>query len=270
MRSLWKGFLSFGLVNIPVKLYTATEKKDLKFRYLHQECMTPIQYQKRCPTCDREVEQREIVYGYEYQKGHFVVVNEDDFAQIPAASSRTVDILDFADLSQVDPVYFDKSYYLEPGEGGAKSYSLLVKAMETTGKVAIARVVIRSKESLAAVRVKDGILLMETMFYFDEVRSSQGLTMPGDNIQIHDNETRMAVNLIESLASDFEPSKYQNQSRQTLRELIDAKIEGKDIQISPAEPAANVIDLMDALKQSVKIAEKQRKKPRAKKAGAGT
>lgn len=270
MRSLWKGFLGFGLVSIPVKLYVATEKKDLKFRYLHKECMTPVQYQKRCPTCNKDLEKHEIVYGYEYQKGRFVVLNEEDFARIPLESTRSVDILNFVDLNQVDPLYFDKSYYLEPGDGGNKAYSLLMHAMEATGKVAIARVVIRTKETLAAVRVKDKVLVMETMFYPDEVRSYAGLSLPGDDVKVHENETKMAINLIENLSVDFEPSQYQNRYRQALQEMIDAKIAGQEVEVSPQVPTANVVDLMDALKQSVKMAEKERKKTRPKKARVGT
>lgn len=270
MRSLWKGFLSFGLVNIPVRLYVATEKKDLKFRYLHQECMTPVQYQKRCPTCNKDLENEEIVYGYEYQKGRFVVLSEEDFAHIPLESTRSVDILNFVDLQQVDPLYFDKSYYLEPGEGGTKAYALLKQAMEATGKVAVARVVIRTKEALAAVRVKDNALVMETMFYPDEVRSSAGLSLPADDVKVNENETKMAISLIENLSIDFEPSQYQNRYRQALHEMIEAKIAGQEVEVSPQVPTANVVDLMEALKQSVKLAEKDRKKTRPKKAKVGT
>ena len=270
MRSLWKGFLSFGLVNIPVKLYVATEKKDPKFRYLHQECMTPVQYQKRCPTCNKELENEEIVYGYEYQKGRFVVLSEEDFSRVPVESTRSVDILDFVDLREVDPVYFDKSYYLEPGEGGNKAYSLLIQAMQATGKVAIARVVIRTKEALAAVRVNDNLLVMETMFYPDEVRSYAGLALPSGDVKLHDNEIKMAVNLIENLSSTFDPSKYKNQYRQALHEMIEAKIAGQEIAVAPQAPTANVVDLMEALKQSVKLAEKERKKAKPRKTKVGT
>lgn len=269
MRSLWKGFLSFGLVNIPVKLYVATEKKDIKFRYLHQECMTPIQYQKRCPTCDREVQNEEIVYGYEYQKGHFVVLNEEDFASVPQESSRSVDIIDFVDIRQVDPVYYDKTYYLEPAEGGPKAYLLLRKAMESAGKVAIARLTIRSKESLAIIRAKEGALVLETMFYPDEVRSPVGLEIPDDNINLHDNEIKMAMSLIDNLSTDFTPDKYINEHRQALRDLIEAKVAGQEIEVAPTPTATNVVDLMDALKQSVKLAEKERKKTKAKKTTVG-
>ncbi|HHY92019.1 MAG TPA: Ku protein, partial [Firmicutes bacterium] len=132
MRPLWRGSVSFGLVNIPVRLYAATEKQDIKFRYLHKECLTPIEYEKHCPTCKREVGGEEIVWGYEYEKGRFVVLNEEDFAHLPLHTTKTVDILDFVALNEVDPAYFDRTYYLEPAEGGSKAYHLLLKAMEQT------------------------------------------------------------------------------------------------------------------------------------------
>ncbi|MGE5417350.1 MAG: Ku protein [Acidobacteriota bacterium] len=270
MRPLWKGPLSFGLVNIPIKIYVATEKKDLKFRYLHKECMTPVQYEKRCPTCNKPIENSEIIYGYEYQKGRFVVLNDEDFASIPLDATKTVDILDFVDSKQVDPVFFDKSYFLEPSEGGSKAYLLLVKAMETTGKIAIARLVIRTKQNLAAVRVKDGTLMLQTMYYPDEVRSSAGLDLPTESIKVHDKEIKMAVSLVESLSTDFELDKYHNEYRQALHEMIEAKAQGQTIEVAPTMAPSNVVDLMEALKQSIKAAEQERKKPKPKRAKVGT
>ena len=160
MKTLWKGAVSFGLVNIPVSMYVATENKDLKFHYLHQECMAPVNYQKVCSKCSKEVKPEEIVKGYEFQTGNYVIINEEDLARIPQENTKTIDILDFVKLEQVDPVYFDKSYYLEPSPGGDKAYSLIVAAMKTTGKIAIAKIMIRSKQSLAALRVKDDHLIL--------------------------------------------------------------------------------------------------------------
>lgn len=265
MRSLWKGAISFGLVNIPVKLYVATEKKDLKFRYLHRECMTPIQYEKHCPTCNREITSEEIAHGYEYQKGQFVVINEEDLEQLPLEKNRSIDILDFVDIKHVDPIFFDKSYYLEPAEGGFKPYFLLIKAMESTGKTAIARLVIRTKESLAAIRVKEGVLVLATMFFPDELRSPQGLNLPTEQVKIHENETKMAISLVENLSIDFNPEKYHNQYRKALREMVEARIAGKEIAIAPPPTPDNVVDLMEALKQSVKLAEQEREKGRPRK-----
>lgn len=259
MKTLWKGAVSFGLVNIPVAMYVATENKDIKFNYLHKECMSPIQYQKFCPRCQREISSDELVRGYEYQKGSYVVVNEEDFARIPLNNTKTIDILDFVELAQVDPIYFDKSYYLEPAPGGEKAYTLIVEAMQKTGKVAIARVIIRSKQTLAALRVKDGYLVMETIFYPDEIRSPASLNHGLDSSNLHENEIKMAVSLIENLSVDFEPGRYQDEYRKALWEMIEAKVAGQE-QIAPAAPEnrGNVLDLMEALKTSVKLAEENR------------
>jgi len=153
MRPLWKGAVSFGLIYVPVKMYAATEKKDIKFNYLHEKCRTPVQYRKYCPSCQSEVASEEVVRGYEYEKGKFVIMKEEDFDRLPGENTRSVEILDFVNLAEIDPIYYDKAYYLAPGEGGQKVYDLLKKAMGESNKVAVGRVVIRSKEALAVLRV---------------------------------------------------------------------------------------------------------------------
>lgn len=264
MRTLWKGAVSFGLVNIPIKMYVATEHKDIKFNFLHKECMNPIQYRKFCPHCDREIASEEIVRGYEYQKGSYVVINEEDLERIPLENTKTIDILDFVDLTQVDPIYFDKTYYLEPSQGGEKAYGLLVEAMSQTGKVAIAKVMIRSKQSLAALRIKDQVLIMETIFWPDEIRSPSALNLGVDRSKLHDNEIKMAVSLIDNLSTSFEPAKYQNEYRQALWEIIESKIVGKEVvAVAPVADRGNVVDLMEALKASVKLAEETRQADQA-------
>lgn len=266
MRTLWKGAVSFGLVNIPIKMYVATEKKDIKFNYLHKECMSPIQYRKYCPHCDQEIKSDDIVRGYEYQSGNYVIINEEDVDRIPLETTKTIDILDFVSLDQVDPIYFDKTYYLEPSAGGEKAYTLLIEAMNTTNKIAIAKVLIRSKQSLAALRVKDNILIMETIFYPDEIRSPASLATGVEKDKLHDNEIKMAVSLIENLSTDFDVSKYEDEYRKALWEIIEAKIVGKEVTSpAPSAQANNVVDLMEALKESVKLAEankEKEKKPR--------
>jgi len=269
MRTLWKGAVSFGLVNIPIKMYVATENKDIKFNYLHKECMSPIQYRKFCPHCDREINSEEIVRGYEYQKGSYVVINEEDLEKIPQENTRTIDILDFVDLQQVDPIYFDKSYYLEAAPGGEKAYTLLIEAMSRTNKIAIARVLIRSKQSLAALRVRDRVLVMETIFYPDEIRSPAELNTGVAQERLHENELKMAVSLVENLSTEFEPGKYKDEYRQALWELIEAKIVGKEVATpAPLQDRDNVVDLMEALRASVKLAEENRSKEQADKAPA--
>lgn len=248
-------------------MYVATENKDIKFNYLHKECMSPIKYQKFCPRCEREIGGDDIVRGYEYQKGRYVVINPEDFDRIPQENTKTVDILDFVSLAQVDPIYFDKSYYLEPAPGGEKAYTLIVEAMQKTGKIAIAKVFIRSRQSLAAIRVKDNLLVMETIFYPDEIRSPEVLNHGLDPSRLHDNEMKMAISLIDNLSTDFDPARYEDDYRLALWEIIEARIIGQDI-VSPAPTPQkdNVVDLVEALKASVKLAEENRK-PSVPKAG---
>jgi DNA end-binding protein Ku len=262
LRTLWKGAVSFGLVNIPVSMYVATERKDIRFHFLHRECMTPIEYRKYCPRCQKEITGDDIVRGYEYQKGSYVIMNEEELERIPLENTRTIDILDFVQLDQVDPIYFDKSYYLEPAPGGEKAYTLLSEAMQQSAKVAVARVVIRSKESLAALRVKDQYLLMETLFFPDEIRSPLSLNSGLEHSRLHENELKMAVSLVDNLSSNFDPSKYQNEYRQALWEMIEAKIAGQEIvNPQPTPETGKVVDLMEALRASVKLAEERRQPP---------
>lgn len=259
MRALWRGAISFGLVNIPVRLYAATERKDLKFSYLHEPCKTPIRYRKYCPTCVREVEMDEIVRGYEYEKGQYVIMNEEDFERVPVATTRTVDIVDFVSLAEIDPIYFDKTYFLEPGEGGQKAYALLRKAMTESGRIALAKVAIRAKETLAAVRVYDDrLLVMETMFWPDEIRSYAELTGIDEHPHLHEKEVQMAEMLISNLATDFQPEKYTDEYRQALLDIIRSRIEGQEVYRAAAPQPEKVIDLMEALRASVKLAEEQR------------
>lgn len=266
MRTIWKGAISFGLVHVPVKLYPATERKDIKFNYLHEACKTPIKYERFCPTCETEVPQEQIVRGYEYEKGRYVIMREEDLANMPLDTARSVDIIDFVDLKEIDPVYFDKSYYLTPGDGGEKAYELLKQAMEKTGRIAVAKVVIRSKESLAAIRVYKGALVMETMFYPDEIRNVELLSELQYDVKIHENEIKMAENLIGSLSEPFAPEKYHNEYRKALMDVIQAKVAGEEVEVVPRPETGKVVDLMEALKASIQLAkeEKERKKAPAK------
>lgn len=273
MRPIWKGAISFGLVFVPVKLYAATEQKDIKFNYLHQKCKTPVQYRRFCPACDREVPMEEIVKGYEYEKGRYVIVREEDFEQLAGADgNKSIEIMDFVDLKEIDPVYYEKPYYLAPGEGGAKVYELLRRAMGETGKVAVARVVIRNRESLATIRVSDkNVLIMSTMHYPDEIRQADILPEMNYRVELHDNEVKMAVNLITSLSGEFRPEKYVDTYRQNLMEVIQAKIAGEAVEIPVKAETGKVVDLMEALKASIDLAQKERKEDarREKPAGAG-
>ncbi|MDI6709138.1 MAG: Ku protein [Thermoanaerobacterales bacterium] len=271
MRPIWKGALSFGLVYIPVKLYPATEKKEVRFHYLHRECHTPVQYRRWCPVCDTEVPLSDIVRGYEYEKGRYVVIEEQELAAAPADGGRSVSLLDFVDLAEIDPVYYEKSYYLVPAEGGQKAYELLREAMAETGKVAVARVAIRTRESLAVVRVKNRALVMSTMLYPDEVRNPQLLPELDYQVQLHDNERKMAQSLVESLAAPFDPARYPDRRREALLEIIRAKVAGEAVVTPRPAETARVVDLVEALKESIARAKEERKQaaaPKARKAPA--
>lgn len=271
MRPVWKGAVSFGLVNIPVKMYTASEDKSIKFKYLHSKCNTPLKYQRTCPRCKQEVEWAEIVRGYEYQKDKFVVMQDEDFEAIPTEKIRTIDILDFCRLEEIDPIYYEKSYYLGPEETGKKAYNLLVGALKETNRVAVAKVVIRSKQALAALRIYNNVLVMETMKYPDEVRSQ--LEVPGidRDILVGERETKMATQLVETMTADFSPEKYTDDYRQGLLDIIQNKLQGEEPLPSNAPPPEGVADLMESLRGSLEAIEKERFTPappeKAKKKG---
>ncbi|MGI6129731.1 MAG: Ku protein [bacterium] len=271
MRSLWKGSLGFGLVSIPVRLYAATKKQDIKFRYLHKECLTPIQYEKQCPTCEREITSDEIVWGYEYEKGRFVVLNEEDFDRLPLTTTKTIEIMDFVPAAEVDKAYLDRLYYLEPAEGGAKAYQLLLRAMEKLQHSAVAKLTLRSRESLAAVWVRDSTLVLSTMFYAGEVRSAQGLNTGAEVVNISDKEQELAVKLVEELSTSFEPERYSSDYQAALADLIVAKVAGAEVKEVHPAARTQVVDLMEALRASLDEAQKgqkkAKKKPRTAKVG---
>ncbi|NLK07125.1 MAG: Ku protein [Firmicutes bacterium] len=252
MRSLWNGSISFGLVNIPVKLYAGTSSNDIKFNYLHSVCHTPLKYQKTCPTCHKEVGEEEIVRGYEFQKGQYAIMDDADFEAITPDKTRAIDILDFVELKDIDPVYFQKTYFLEPQETGIKAYHLLKKAMLGREQLAIAKIVIRSREHLAALRVYGSGLALETMYYPNEIRSIEELVQVTTELTIADRELEMAMMLIDNLTTKFTPEKYENEYQTMLLGVIEQKIAGKEVTLAEQPPAAGkVIDLMAALEASV-------------------
>ncbi|HHW11042.1 MAG TPA: Ku protein [Firmicutes bacterium] len=265
MRSIWKGAVSFGLVNIPVKLYAATQNKSVSFHQLHRQCFTPIRYLKQCPHCQTEVPQEEIVRGYEYESGRFVVIEEADLAELPLPTTKTIEIMDFINLEEIDPIYFEKSYYLEPAEGAQKPYALLRLAMQQSGKAAVAKVALRHRESLCALRVFGKALALATMHYADEIRPVAQLEGIAEEPVLSGAEKEMALRLIENLTAAFEPEKYTDQYRTALLELIRNKASGKQIHEAPAiAPAAGkVVDLMAALEASIKATAEQKKKKAA-------
>ncbi len=261
MHTLWKGSISFGLVNIPIKMFAATEDKDIRFRYIHKECHTPIKYEKVCPTCNKNITEGDIVRGYEYEPGRFVILDQDDFESLKSAvQSRSIEILDFVNLEEIDPIYFAKSYYLSPQDNNFNAYNLLKKVMQDTKKIAVAKVSIRNKQSLAVLRIFNDILIMETIFYPDEIRATSLVPgLPEETAEINEKEIDIATQLVENLTEPFDPKKYTDDYRVALHNLINKKIEGKDIEVAPEAPERNVIDLMEALKASVKETKKPAK-----------
>lgn len=253
MHTIWKGSISFGLVNIPIKLHAATEDKDVKLRTLHKDCHSPIKYEKVCPVCNREIKNEEIVKAYEYTKGKFVLLEEDDLEAIRKENEdKAVEIIDFVKISEIDPIYFQKSYFMSPNESGGKAYSLLRKALQESQKVGIAKIMIRAKEQLAVIRVYDQTLVLETIHFPDEVRKTDDVPNVPSADKVTEKELATAIMLIDQLTTEFEPDKYIDDYRTALLELIEAKRTGKEL-VAPTEKetVSNVTDLMAALQASI-------------------
>ena len=266
MRPIWTGTISFGLVSVPVRMFPATESKELRFHLLHKKDLTPIAYEK-VRRDDREpVDPDEIVRGFEIEKGRYVPLEEEDLDRLDIELTHSIDILDFVELDEIDPVYFRKAYYLMPADGAEKPYRLLVRALEETGKVGIAKVVIRNKQHLAAVRPYEGLLLLETMYYADEVRSPEALDGDLGSTRLRTAEVEMAKSLVENLSEPFEPEKYDDTYRKEVLELIQAKAGGETRPEPAKQQEAEVVDLMAALRESVERTKKRRKAPSKRKA----
>jgi DNA end-binding protein Ku len=271
MRAIWKGAISFGLVSIPIKLYTATEDRGVAFHQVHREDGGRIRYKRICSVDGEEVEYGDIAKGYELPGGDTVVLTDDDLADLPLSSSREVDVLQFVPLEQVDPIYFNKSYYLEPEGTAAKPYVLLRDALDRSGMVAIVKIAIRSKEALATLRVREGVLVLETMIWPDEVRAPE-FGFLDDEVTVRQQELQMAESLIESMSGDFTPEEYHDGYREAVEKVVEAKVEGREVITQDEAPAAGgeVLDLMAALRKSVADAKQggDAAAPAAKKAPA--
>jgi DNA end-binding protein Ku len=267
-RSIWSGAISFGLVNVPVKLFSAVSRKTVRFNQLNQETGNRIQQKRVDPETGEEVPYEQIVKGFELTKDRYVVITPDELDALDPERTRTIDIEDFVDLEDIDPIYYDHPYYLVPDKGAAKAYGLLLNAMEGSEKVAIARVVIRSKEQLVAIRPAGDILMMETMIFHDEVVPHDDLDDLPDSkdLKVSDREVKMAQQLIDSLSSEFDPSQYRDEYRDKVLELIERKASGEEIAVQPEAPApAKVPDLMAALEASLAAVKTDDKKDGAKK-----
>jgi DNA end-binding protein Ku len=262
-RPIWSGTISFGLVSVPVKMYSATESKELKFHFLHKDDLSPIGYDKVRKDTSEHVDAEEIVRGFEIEKGRFVPFEDEDLDRLDIELTHSIDICDFVSLDEIDPIYFRKAYYLVPQEGAEKPYRLLVKALDETGKVGIAKVVIRNKEHLAALRAYEGLLLLETMYYPDEIRQPESVDGRG---RLAKAEADMAKSLVENLSEPFKPEKYDDRYRKELLSLIRKKAKGKKLPEPEAEEdEGEVVDLMAALRESVEQTQrKQNKRTRGK------
>ncbi len=274
MHTMWKGTISFGLVNIPVKMHAATENKDIKLRQLHKKCKTPIKYEKTCPNCDEEVKSEDIVKAYEYTKDKFVILDEEELEALKQEQTdKAVEIIDFVKLSDIDPIYFEKSYYLSPNEGGSKAYGLLRNALKDTKKIGVAKMMIRSKEQLAVIRVYANTLVVETIHYPDEVRDVKEVPNVPTKVETVKNELDTAKMLIEQLTTKFDPEKYKDDYRTALLELIEEKKNKEQTTTVTTEgkPGPDYeSNLMDALQASLERAKQENPKPKGTKKKTAT
>jgi len=262
MRAIWKGAISFGLVNIPISLFPATRREELKFHLLRKSDLSPVNYKRVAAADGKEVTWDEIVKGYEYEKGRFIVLNDEDFARVDIEATQTVDITDFVALDQVDPMYFYKPYFMEPAKGGEKSYNLLRDALEQSEKIGIAKVVIKTRQYLAAVKPEKRGLILELMHFAEELIDPKELNIPAR--EAGKKELQMARALVDGMTSDWEPERYHDDYREKLEQIIEEKIEHPDAHPKDAPKArkpTKVIDLVSVLQRSIDHATASRGKP---------
>jgi DNA end-binding protein Ku len=271
MRAIWKGAVSFGLVNVPVRLFSATQEHDIRFHQVHREDGGRIRMKRVCSVCGEEVAWDQLAKGYEAEDGRLVVLTDDDFEALPLSTGREIDVVEFVPTGQVDPMLFGKSYYLEPDARAAKPYALLREALETTDRMAVVKVALRQRESLAVLRVRDRVIMMQTLLWPDEIRDADFPILEED-VELRPQELRMAASLVDSMAADFDPDQFEDDYQQALVQLVEAKLEGAE----PAplekdeEAATEVVDLLSALQASVDRAKEARgEKPSSSGSGAG-
>src|ERR671915_145002 len=267
MRPLWKGAITFGLISIPVRLYSAVESKSLKFHLLHAEDQGRVRYKRVCTKCGKEVSWDDLVRGYEYSKDHYVIFTDEELEGLDVDSIKAIDVVTFVPISQIDPIYYDKTYYVAPDAPGVKAYRLLADAMHAEEQVGVAKVALRDKEHLATVRLKEDVFVLETMHWPDEIREPAFEELD-KKVEVRDPEIKMARQLIQQLSGDFHPEEFKDEYRERLQVIAEQKIEGQEVAVA-AEPSEEepekVVDLMDALKASVEEAKKKRPAAGAKK-----
>ena len=254
-RAIWSGAISFGLVNVPVKLFTATSQKDVRFNQLHDKDGGRIQQRRVCSKCGEEVGLEDIVKGYEISRDHYVKIAPEELDALDPKATRTIDIEDFVDLDEIDPIVYESTYYTVPEKGASKAYRLLLDAMKSTNKVAIARVVLRNKQHLVALRPLDGAISLGTLLYEDEIVPTSALEELPEEVEVSDRELKMAEQLIDSLSSDFDHSKYRDEYRNQVLDMIERKAAGEEIVVEAGEEKVTpVVDLMAALEASLSAA----------------
>jgi DNA end-binding protein Ku len=247
--SVWKGHLTFGLISMPIRMFTAARGERISFNQLHNVCHSRLKQPLFCPVCNRNVERSEIVKGYEYEKDQYVLFSEEEMDKLQPPSAHVMEILEFVKLNEMDPLYFDASYYVSPEDAGIKAYQLLMNAMTESGYGAIAKLTMHQREHIVIIRPGSKGLTLHTMFYSNEIRAAEGL--PSGKVEVKDQEKKLALQLIESLATPFEPQKYQDTYQVNVRNMIDAKLKGQEVTEIAQPHMAPVIDLMEALKKSL-------------------
>jgi DNA end-binding protein Ku len=260
MRSMWKGAISFGLVMIPVKLYAATEQKDIAFRQVHRTDGGRIRFRRVCSVCGEEVPYEDVAKGYELPTGEMVVLTDEDMADLPLPTTRSIEVVHFMPAEQLDPILLNRSYFVEPEAAGARAYVLLRDSLDRSGKVALTMVALRQRESLATLRTRDGVLVLETLLWPDEIRTPD-FAFLDDDIEVRSQELKMAASLIDSMTEDFDPDAYHDNYREALQEVVDAKVEGREVvQPEGAIQATEPASLADALKASLDAARRRPEK----------
>lgn len=258
MRAIWSGMISFGLVNIPVRLFNATREEKTSFHQMHREDNGRIGYKKVCKVCGSELEGDDIVKGYEYKKGQYVIVTDDELEKIDLDTTKTITITNFVDSGEIDDLQYEKAYYLAPDANGERAYTLLRETLSDTGKVGIGKIALRTREELAALRVKNNALVLETLHYADEMVATYDLGIPAGDSQVSADELDLAKVLVEHMTGEFDPEAYHDDYESALHDLINKKIEGEEVIAPPAPQPTNVIDIVAALKASLPEAEASR------------
>ena len=258
--TVWKGYLTFGLISIPVRLFSAARTEHISLNQLHEKCKSRIRQPLYCPTCERMVERSEIVKGYEYEKDQYVLVEDEEVKKIAPPSASTMEIQEFVTAADVDPLYLDASYYMVPEDAGRKAYQLLVTTMEEAGRAAIAKLSMHQREYVVLIRPRNNGLTLHTMYFANEVRQLPEYGQQGE-VKVKPEEVRLAKQLVESLAGDFQPEKYHDEFKSRMRALLDAKLEGQEVTVAAQPQLAPVIDMMEALKKSLAEREAAPQKP---------